>query len=503
VPYEVVIGLEAHAQLATQTKLFCGCATRFGEPPNTQTCPVCTGHPGVLPVLNRTALEYALKTALALQCRVAPRTLLDRKNYYYPDLPKNYQISQSCLNLGVNGFLDLDADGRGRRVRIHNVHLEEDAGKLLHPEDTLSAIAAGELAEDGEPVFGPGLPRPLADFTLVDLNRAGTPLVEIVTEPDLRTVEEARVYMETLAGILQYLGVSDCKMQEGSLRFEASISLRPAGSPTLGHRVEIKNVNSVKAVVRALDYEARRQTACLDRGETVARETRLWNEDAGRTAPMRSKELAHDYRYFPEPDLVPIEIDEAWIERIRAGIPELPAPRKRRFIEQIGLPPYDAGILAENRALADYFEECVRLGAEPKAASNWILASVLRELNARSIPIAELKVTPPRLCELIRLVASDAVAPNTAKDVFAEMAETGRPAAAIIEARGLRQISDTGELESIVLRVLRENPQAVADLRAGKKQAQGFLMGQVMKATQGKANPKIVTGLITRKLPEL
>ena len=525
--YEIVIGLEAHAQLLTKTKLFCGCSLRFGEAPNSQTCPVCTGQPGSLPVLNRTAVEYGLKTALTLGCRINRHTVFDRKNYYYPDLPKNYQISQNYTNLGVDGAIDLEIVGQAsclpnqavqagslhhttRRVRIHNVHLEEDAGKLLHPEDTLSAIAAGELAEDGEPDFGPGslssrssgFAMSLSDFTLVDLNRAGTPLAEIVTEPDLRSLEEARVYMETLAGILLYLGVSDCKMEEGSLRFEASISLRPVGSEKLGNRVEIKNVNSMKAVVRALEYEARRQTDCLDHGEPIGRETRLWNEAAGRTAPMRSKELAHDYRYFPEPDLVPIEVDDAWIERVRASIPELLAARRRRFIEQLGLPAYDAAILVENRAIADYFEACVRLGAEPKAASNWIQVGVLRELNARSISIAELKVTPPMLCDLIRLVADGAVAPNPAKDVFAEMAESGRPAAAIIEAKGLRQISDTGELEAIVLRILRENPQPVADLRAGRKQAQGFLMGQVIRATQGKANPKIVADLIARKLAE-
>jgi aspartyl-tRNA(Asn)/glutamyl-tRNA(Gln) amidotransferase subunit B len=502
VQYEIVIGLEAHAQLLTRTKLFCGCSLRFGEPPNSQTCPVCTGQPGSLPVLNRTAVEYGLKTALTLGCRINRHTVFDRKNYYYPDLPKNYQISQNYSNLGVDGAINLEVGDTTRHVRIHNVHLEEDAGKLLHPEDTASAIAAGELAEDGEPDFGPGGPRPLSDFTLVDLNRAGTPLAEIVTEPDLRSVEEARVYMETLAGILQYLGVSDCKMEEGSLRFEASISLRPVGSEKLGNRVEIKNVNSVKAVVRALEYEVRRQTDCLDHGETIGRETRLWNEAAGRTAPMRSKELAHDYRYFPEPDLVPIEVDDAWIERVRASIPELLAARRRRFMAELGLPAYDAAILVENRALADYFEACVRLGAEPKAASNWIQVGVLRELNARAIPIAELKVSPSMLCDLIRLVAEGAIAPNPAKDVFAEMAESGKPAAAIIEAKGLRQISDTGELEAIVLRILRENPQPVADLRAGKKQAQGFLMGQVMKATKGKANPKIVADLIARKLPE-
>lgn len=492
--YEVVIGLEAHAQLATRTKLFCGCSTRFGAPPNTQTCPVCTGQPGSLPVLNRAAFEHALKTALALNCRINRHTALDRKNYYYPDLPKNYQISQNYLNLGVDGFIDLEVDGSTRRVRIHNVHLEEDAGKLLHPEDvaesTLFELSAEERAA-------------LAGMTLVDLNRAGTPLCEIVTQPDLRSVEEARVYMETLASMLLYLGVSDCKMQEGSLRFEASISLRPAGAAEYGNRVEIKNVNSMKAVVRALEYEAKRQADHLSHGERVARETRLWDDSAGRTAPMRSKEEAHDYRYFPEPDLVPVEVDEAWLERVRAAIPELAPARRRRFAEQLGLPPYDAAVLAEDRGIADYFEECVRLGAEPKAASNWVMGSVLRELKARGIAVGQLPAPPAALVELIRLVAEGAVAPNTAKEVFAEMAATGRPPAEIVESRGLRQISDAQELEAVVLRVLREHPKAVADLRQGRRQAQGFLMGQVMRATGGKANPQAVTALIAKKLPEI
>jgi len=486
--YEVVIGLEAHAHLATKTKLFCGCSTKFGAPPNSQTCPVCTGHPGVLPVMNRTAFEYAVKTALALGCEINRHTVLDRKNYYYPDLPKNYQISQLYHNLGVNGHIDLEVNGAVRRVRIHNVHLEEDAGKLVHPGDI---ELEGSAEQDG------GAPGP--DMTMVDLNRVGIPLVEIVTEPDMRSVEEARVYMETLAHILRYLGVSECKMQEGDLRFEASISLRPLGAQEYGSRVEIKNLNSMKAVVRTLEYEVRRQTDALDHGEEIARETRLWDEAAARTAPMRSKELAHDYRYFPEPDLVPIHINEEWLERIRATIPELPLPRKRRFIEQYGLPDYDAGIVVEDRALADYFEECIRLGAEPKTLSNWIMASVLRELNARNIAIAELKVAPKALCELIRLVEEGAIAQKTAKEVFAEMAETGKPPSGIIEARGLRQISDADELETIVERVLEENPKALADLRGGKRKAQGFLMGQVMRATKGKANPKVVAQLIAKK----
>ncbi len=493
--YEIVIGLEAHAQLATRTKLFCGCSTRFGAPPNTQTCPVCTGHPGVLPVLNRAAVEHALKTALALNCQVSRQTALDRKNYYYPDLPKNYQISQNYNNLGVDGYVDIEVAGQTRRIRIHNVHLEEDAGKLLHPEDVQQSTLF-DLSEEDRAA--------LAGMTLVDLNRAGTPLCEIVTQPDMRSIEEARVYMETLASVLLYLGVSDCKMQEGSLRFEASISLRPFGAAEYGNRVEIKNVNSMKAVVHALEYEAKRQTDYLNRGERIARETRLWDDAGGRTAPMRSKEEAQDYRYFPEPDLVPVEVGEGWIEQVRAAIPEMAPARRRRFVEGLGLPDYDAGVLVADKALADYFEECVRLGAEPKAASNWVMGSVMRQLGDGGATVADLatRVPPRGLCELIAAVRDGTLAPNTAKEVFQGMAATGKAPGAIIAERGLRQISDTAELEAVVLRILAENPKAVADLRQGRKQAQGFLMGQVMKATGGKANPKSVADLIGKMLPK-
>jgi len=491
--YEIVIGLEAHSHLATESKLFCGCSTAFGAPPNTHTCPVCTGQPGSLPVMNRKAFELALTTALALDCEITQRTIFDRKNYYYPDLPKNYQISQLYHNLGVDGHIDLELGDHVRHVRIHNVHLEEDAGKLLHPED----IATSTLFDNADTI-GEGQ-------TMVDLNRTGIPLLEIVTEPDMRSIDEARAYMESLAALLRWLGVSECKMEQGQLRFEPSISLRPMGAEEYGVRVEIKNVNSIKAVVHALEYELRRQTDALDHDEPVVRETRLWDEDAGRTAPMRSKELAHDYRYFPEPDLVPVEVDDAWVDRVRATLPELPQARRQRFVDQLGLPAYDAGILVGDRALADYFEECVAGGAEPKAAGNWLMGSVMRRLGDQAIAIADLRdtVPPARLCELIALVADGTLAQNTAKKVFDAMADTGKSAADIVEAQGLRQVSDTGELEGIVLGVLRDNPQAVADLRAGKKKAQGFVMGQVMRATKGKANPQVVAKLIAQKLPEV
>ena len=494
--YEIVIGLEAHAHLATKTKLFCGCSTAFGAPPNTQTCPVCTGQPGVLPVMNRAAFEHALKTAIALHCTVAPHTVLDRKNYYYPDLPKNYQISQLYHNLGVDGWIDLEVGDETRRVGIHNVHIEEDAGKSIHPED----IASSTLFDDSDETPPDGWQR----MTMVDLNRTGIPLLEIVTEPDLRSIDEARVYMETLVGVLRYLGVSECRMEQGDLRFEPSISLRPVGQAEYGSRVEVKNVNSMKAVVRALEYEVRRQADLLDHGEAVARTTMLWDENLGRTQPMRSKEMAQDYRYFPEPDLVPVGVDDAWIERVRATIPELPMARRRRFVEQLGLPDYDAGVLVGDRALADYFEECLGHGVEAKAASNWIMGSVLKELGDRGIAIGELRerVSPEALAELIQLVADGTIAQNTAKKVFADMAETGKSAAAIVEEQGLKQVSDTGELEGIVLQTLRDNPDAVADLRAGKRKAQGFLMGQVMRATRGQANPQVVAQLIAGKIDE-
>jgi len=490
VKYEVVIGIEVHTELDTQSKLFCGCSTAFGAPPNTQVCPVCTAQPGSLPVMNRRAFELSLRTAAALHCTIAPRTIFDRKNYYYPDLPKNFQISQLYANLGEDGYVEIDVDGETRRVGIHNVHLEEDAGKLIHPEDAASLVGA-----DGE--------APPAGMTLVDLNRTGIPLLEIVTQPDMRCVAEAKAYMDTLLGILRALGVSDCKMQEGSVRFEPSISLRPFGQEELGCRVEIKNVNSISTVVKILEYEVRRQTAALDHGETIARTTSLWDERLERTVPMRSKEAAQDYRYFPEPDLVPIDVGAAWVERVRADLPELPLARRRRFVADLGLPDYDAGVLVEDKALADYFEACVALGTEAKTVSNWLMVTVLRELNTRQIDIAELGVPPERLCELIGLVMDGAIAQNTGKTVFAHMAETGKSAAAIVDEKGLRQVSDAGELEAVVLQILRDNPQAVEDLRAGKKKATGFLMGQIMRATQGKANPQVVSPLIAKLLPDV
>jgi aspartyl-tRNA(Asn)/glutamyl-tRNA(Gln) amidotransferase subunit B len=472
--YELVIGLETHAHFLTDSKMFCGCRTTFGAEPNTQTCPVCIGMPGVLPVVNRRAFELGLKVALALNCDIAPVTQFDRKNYYYPDLPKNYQISQNYNNLGVNGWLDLDVDGAARRVRIWNVHLEEDAGKLEHPENTG------------------------ANYTAVDLNRAGTPLLEIVSAPDMRSADEANAYMHDLAATLRYLDISDCKMQEGSLRFEAGISVRPAGSEAFGNRVEVKNLNSMSSVVAAIEYERDRQIAVLESGGVVPSETMLWNVARGATEPMRSKEEAKDYRYFPEPDLVPVEITHGWLDAVRATMRELPGARRRRFVEDFGLPEYDAGVLVADREVADYFEAVVAAGADAKTASNWMMGEVMRELNERACAISELPLRTEALAELIGLIAKDEISTTAGKEVFVEMVKTGEGAGAIVEAKGLRQISGGDELEGTIREILEANPKAVADLAAGKKQARGFLIGQVMKATKGKANPKVAGELIER-----
>jgi len=474
--FEAVIGLETHVELATETKLFCGCSTRFGSDANTQTCPVCLGMPGVLPVMNGRAFDTAVKAALAFECDIAPTTRFDRKNYYYPDLPKNYQISQNYNNLGVNGRLDIDVDGESRRIRIHNVHLEEDAGKSMHPEDTG------------------------ADFSLVDLNRTGIPLLEIVTEPDMRTVAEVEAFMQTLRNTLFYLDASECKMQEGQLRFEASISLRPQGSGEYGSRVEIKNLNSMKAVSAVVIHEIERQTQVLNAGETVARETRLWNETAERSERMRSKEEAQDYRYFPEPDLVPIDIDDAWLDRLRGQLPELPAIRRRRFVDELGLSEYDAGVLTEDRGVADYFEATVAAHNVAKSVANWVSNHVLRELKERQITIDDFAVEPKQLAELIQTVERGTINANTGREVLGEMIEAKRSASEIIQAKGLAQISDSGELEDVVEAVLAENPKAVQDLQGGKKGVLGFLMGQVMRQTKGKANPKLVNELLQKKL---
>jgi len=474
--YEVVIGLETHTQLNTATKLFCGCSTAFGAKPNSLTCPVCIGMPGVLPVMNRSAVEKVIKIAIAMNCTIDQNTYMDRKSYYYPDLPKNYQISQSHSNLGFEGCLDIEVDGEVKRIGIDNVHLEEDAGKLIHPEGRSVA------------------------YTMVDLNRTGTPLCEIVTKPDMRSVEEARVFMEQLQSMLLYLDASDCKMQEGSLRFEASISLRPRGQKKLGNRVEIKNLNSMKAVVKCLEYEIKRQAQVLDEGGTVHQETRLWDDAANVSALMRRKETAQDYRYFPEPDLHPIAISDEWLAKIRTTLPEMAHERSRRLVHDYNLPAYDAGVLVVDKALADYFEEVARLTGDPKAAANIVMTEVLRELKERKLEIGRLSVTPERLAKLLMLVKEATISYNIAKEVLIEMIDTGETADAIVEKKGLKQISDTAELEAVISQVMNEFPAAVNDLKGGKKQALGFLLGQIMRKTKGKANPQLINKLLTEKV---
>ncbi len=474
--YEVVIGLETHAELATVTKLFCGCSTRFGSEPNTQVCPVCLGMPGVLPVMNKKAFEYALKSAIALNCKIGDFTNFDRKSYYYPDLPKNYQISQNYHNLGNDGYMDISVQGRVSRIRIHNVHLEEEAGKLIHPEE------AG------------------ADYSLVDFNRAGIPLLEIVSYPDMRNMAEVESYMQTLRKILLYTDVSDCKMQEGSLRFEASISLRKKGADTLGNRVEIKNLNSMKSVLKAIDYEAKRQANSLDRGETIDRETRLWDEVNEKSARMRSKEEAQDYRYFPEPDLLPVVISGKWIDEVKMTMPELPLARKQRFMEVFKLSDYDTGQLVEEKILADFFEDCIRIIDRPKAFCNWITNDLLREVNERKLDIHHLPVRPKQMAALVEIIEKGTISSTIAKEVFSEMIQTGNDPQAIIEEKKLAQISDEGLIEAVIVKVISGNPAVIEDYKKGKKNALTFLVGLVMKETKGKANPKMVNELLQKKI---
>ncbi|ODS32577.1 MAG: aspartyl/glutamyl-tRNA amidotransferase subunit B [Candidatus Scalindua rubra] len=473
--YEVVMGLETHAELNTDSKLFCGCSTKFGSEPNTQTCPICLGLPGVLPVMNKKAFELSLKAALALNCEISKFANFDRKSYYYPDLPKNYQISQNYFNIGTNGYVDIVVKGEDKRIGIHNVHLEEEAGKLIHPETSD------------------------ANYSLIDFNRAGVPLLEIVTEPDMRSVEEMESYMQTLRNILLYVGVSDCKMQEGSLRFEASISLKEEGSKVFGNRVEIKNLNSMKAVLKVIAYEISRQSDLLDENKEVLMETRLWDEVDSVSRRMRTKEEAHDYRYFLEPDLVPVWIDQKWIDETKTTIPELPVNKRQRFVNEYHISDYDAGVLTEDKSLADYFEECVKLSQNsPKELSNWIINDILRELNERKMNVQDFIVSPEMLVELIKIKPT--IGSSIAKDVFIEMVNTGKSAPSIVNEKNLTQMDDVSELNEIVAKVIKENPKAAEDYGQGKKNALTFLIGQTMKVTKGKANPKILAEIFKERL---
>jgi len=485
--YEVVIGLEVHAQLSTKSKMFCGCTTKFGAPPNAQTCPVCQGMPGVLPVINRRAVEFGIRTALAFNCRVNPSCRFARKHYYYPDMPKNYQISQYEEPLAEDGFLEIEAEGGSRNIGIQRLHLEEDVGKLLH-EGTLET----------------------AQSSLVDFNRSGVPLMETVSRPELHSPEEAATYLKAFRAVLIFLEVCDGNMEEGSLRCDANISLRPRGQTELGTKVEIKNLNSFRNVQRALEFEVRRQAQALDAGERIVQETRLWEADRGYTRSMRSKEFAHDYRYFPEPDLVPLRLDRAWVDEIRAALPELPRARRQRFVSQYGVPAYDAEVLTQSRALADYYEAAVQaLGSaaagnradRPKTVSNWIMSELLAALPGDDEPaIQRSPITPRHLARLLLLIEDGTISGKIAKDVFQKMLASGDDAAAIVGREGLTQVADEAALSQIIVTVMAANPRAIDDYKRGKKEAKGALVGQVMKATGGKANPALVNRLLEDKL---
>ena len=480
-PLETVIGLEVHAQLLTATKMFCGCSTAFGAAPNTQTCPVCQGMPGSLPVINGRAIEFGIKTALALGCTVNPLNRFARKHYYYPDMPKNYQISQYEEPLAEHGRLDIEAGGAARAIGIQRLHLEEDVGKLLHE-------GALETAQSSQ----------------VDFNRAGVPLMEIVSQPDLRSSDEAAAYLKALRAIVIYLGVCDGNMEEGSLRCDANISLRPRGAAEYGTKVEIKNMNSFRNVQHALEYEIKRQARALETGERIVQETRLWDPDKSVTVSMRSKEFAHDYRYFPEPDLPPLNVQSAWTEEIRAGLPELPAARRRRFMEAYALSAYDADLLTQGRGLSDYFEEAVGVYNKPKVVANWVLNELLRELAGDDDKaVAACPIPPSHMAGMLRLIDDGTISGKIAKDVFEKMYRSGESAQAIVSREGLTQVLDEDILRRAVAQVLSENAKVVEDYKSGKKAALGFLVGQVMKATQGKANPAAVNRLLAEKLPQV
>ncbi len=479
--YEAVIGLEVHTELQTKTKIFCNCRTSFGADPNTNVCPVCLGLPGVLPVLNKKVLEFAVRAGLALNCEISRFSKFDRKNYYYPDLPKNFQTSQFDLPICEHGYLDVEVNGEKRRIRITRAHMEEDAGKLVHHGTSITD----------------------SDYSLVDYNRTGTPLLEIVSEPDMRSAKEAVAYMEKMRAILQYVGISDCRMEEGSLRCDANVSVRPVGQKELGTKTEIKNINSFKGVERAIEYEAMRQAQLLEEGGKVIQETRTWDEKEGVTKSMRTKEEANDYRYFPEPDLVPFTVSDEYIENIRKSLPELPDARKERYMKEFGLSSEDAVFMTNDKATADYFEKAVAEGADPKAAVNWLMGEFAGQLSKDGIEMDKAPVSASDLAGLLKLIAEGTISGKIAKKVFAIMWKDGGSAADIVKEQGLVQISDTNELQALVEKVVSENPKAIEDFKAGKKKAVGALVGQIMKATKGKANPRVINELLNKKLQSL
>jgi len=474
--YEAVIGLEVHAQLLTNSKIFCSCSTKFGAPPNTHVCPICMGMPGVLPVLNKKVLEYALKMALATHCKIAPYSVFARKNYFYPDLPKGYQISQYEFPLAEDGYIEIEVDGKKKRIGITRIHMEEDAGKLIHD--------------------------PYRPLSYVDFNRTGVPLIEIVSKPDIRTPEEAVAYLKMLRSILRYLEICDGNMEEGSLRCDANISLRPLGSSEFGVKTELKNMNSFRHVERALSYEIERQKSILESGGRIVQETRLWDEAKGITRSMRGKEEAHDYRYFPDPDLVPIVIDKDWIEEIKRGLPELPSEKKRRFISQYNLPPYDAEVLTSSKPLSEYFEETLKEYNRPKVVSNWIMSELLRQLNKDKKEVTECLIRPKDLAGLLKMIEDGTISGKIAKSVFEEMYMTGKTAKEIVKEKGLVQITDETALRGMAKRILDKYPNQVKEYKGGKKKLLGFFIGQIMKETKGKANPQLVNKIFKELLDE-
>lgn len=475
--YETTIGLEVHVQLATLSKLFCSCSTEFGDKPNKNTCPVCLGLPGTLPVLNKKVVDYAIMAGLATYCEINRYSRFDRKNYFYPDLPKAYQITQFYLPICKNGFVEIDTEEGVKKIRISRIHIEEDAGKLIHE---------GGIEH--------------SKTSLVDYNRAGIPLIEIVSEADICTPVEARSFLVQLKRILEYICVSDCNMEEGSLRCDANVSIRPKSQKELGVKTEIKNMNSFRAVEKALEYEIKRHKKVLKNGGIVTQETRTWDESSGKTIVMRGNEEKNDYCYFPEPDLLPLEIDYEWIERIRKKLPELPGVKQKRFIRDYGLSEYAANVLTDSKELGDFFEECVAEYSDFKAVSNWLMGDFLRLLKEEDIGIEECKLKPDNLGRMLKFIDNGLINKQIAKDVFREMFKTGELPESIIEEKGLKQISDVGLLEEIIMKIIENNQEAVDDIRDGKVKAIGFLVGQVMKETRGKANPEIVNKLIRDKI---
>ncbi len=476
--YEAVIGLEVHSELKTNTKIFCGCSTKFGADQNTQVCPVCLGLPGVLPVINERVVEFAIKAGLALNCKINKFSKFDRKNYYYPDLPKNFQTSQYDLPIAEHGYLDIEVDGKTKRIGITRIHMEEDAGKLVHSGTTIND----------------------SDSACVDYNRTGVPLIEIVSEPDMSTAEEARAYMEKIKSILEYIDVSHCKMEEGNLRADVNVSLRKVGVKELGTKAEMKNLNSFKMIQSALEYEIERQAEILDDGGHIVQETRTWDDAKGMTVSMRTKEAAHDYRYLPEPDLVPMITTDEQIEAVRQALPELPDARRKRMMEECGLSAYDAGILTATRQMADFFDEAIKEKADAKLVANWMMGDLAKNLNAEGKSITESPVTATHLAGLVHLISKGTISSKIAKTVFEEMWQTGKDAEVIVKEKGLVQITDTKAIEGIVDTVLAANQKAVEDYKGGNAKAIGALVGQVMKQSKGKANPAMVNELLKQKL---